>query len=193
MYPEVFFMNETINNILSRSSIRKYEVKPLEPQQLQWLKQCALASPSAKNKMPWQFIFVNNPQVIEQFEQLMKVYLSESEDIADQKAAQEPTYSLFYQAPCIVVVAVSDHEHMPLIDCGIAVENLALCAQSMGLSSVIVGRPRVLFASRFYQEISDLLQFPKNYQFGIAIAIGTKATQKDPHTLDWSKITEINS
>jgi len=174
-------MNETIRVILQRSSVRKYSSEPLNDQQIDALKKVALASPSAKNRQPWHFSFITQGEVIEQMEQIMA-----------NDTNQDPygNMKLFYKAPLVVVISTNSMEHMQLVDCGIAVENLAIAAKSMGLDSVIVGRPRHL-SPEAMMKFTSLYQQPQGYEFAIAISIGYGAAGKEPHGWDYSKINVI--
>lgn len=174
-------MNETIRVILQRSSVRNYSSEPLSEQQLDSLKKVALASPSARNRQPWHFSFITQAEVIEQMEQIMA-----------KDTNQDPygSMSLFYKAPLVIVISTNSTEHMQLVDCGIAVENLAIAAKSMGMDSVIVGRPRHLSEAAM-QQFASLYQQPEGYTFAIAISVGFGASGKEPHGWDYSKINVI--
>jgi nitroreductase len=50
----------TIENINTRRSIRRYTNKPISRNELDILLACAIKSPSAKNRQPWKFIVCND-------------------------------------------------------------------------------------------------------------------------------------
>ena len=77
------------------------------------------------------------------------------------------------------------------VDCGIAVENIALAAESLGLGSVILGLPRGAFQGEKASALRTALQFPAGHDFVIAIALGTPTDDKPAHPVGENKITVI--
>ena len=73
------------------------------------------------------------------------------------------------------------------LDAGIAVENIALAAEGLGLGSVIIGVIKGAMSGEKKVYFSKALNFPENYEFEIAIAIGHKAVEKEPHEYDLEK------
>lgn len=70
---------------------------------------------------------------------------------------------------------------------GIAVENIALVAQSMGLGSLIIGIIDDTMRGEKKDYFAKALQFPKNHEFAISVAVGHRATEKEPHEIDFDK------
>ncbi|HBP37226.1 MAG TPA: NAD(P)H nitroreductase, partial [Clostridiales bacterium] len=58
-------MNETLQAIFDRRSIRNFQADPLTAEQLDALAEAALASPSGMNIQPWHFHFIVNLEKIE--------------------------------------------------------------------------------------------------------------------------------
>ena len=44
--------------IFTRSSVRKFEERPVEPEKIEKILRAAMAAPSAKNQQPWEFFVV---------------------------------------------------------------------------------------------------------------------------------------
>ena len=57
-------MNEVMNNILTRRSIRKFTDAPISREILDDLVQAALHAPSGMGKQTWQFTVVTNQEII---------------------------------------------------------------------------------------------------------------------------------
>ena len=172
-------MNEVLTNILERSSIRKFKETPLSQEDIQVLKQAALASPTARNLQKWHFSFVCE----------QKMFESTSDDA--KARAKDRGMSFFYHAPLMIFISSQDLNHFSLVDAGIAVENIALAAQSLGLKSTIIGCCKDLLNDPSQNDLRTYLGFPEGYQFAIAIVIGYGDTTKEPHALDMSKITQL--
>ena len=77
------------------------------------------------------------------------------------------------------------------VDCGIAVENMALAAEGLGIGSVILGLPKAAFAGPRADELRKRLECPEEYDFVIALALGYATDQKEPHDLHMDHISRI--
>ena len=51
---------------MSRTSIRRYTEKKVEPEKIELLLKAAMAAPSAANRQPWSFIVVTEKNVLQQ-------------------------------------------------------------------------------------------------------------------------------
>ena len=67
------------------------------------------------------------------------------------------------------------------VDAGIAVENISLAAEGMGLGSLIIGCIKDALSGEKKEYFANALKFPEGYAYQIAIAIGHKAVGKKPH------------
>ena len=70
------------------------------------------------------------------------------------------------------------------MDAGIAVQNMALAAESMGLGTLIIGCVYDALNGDKKEYFSRALQIPEGYSFEIALAVGHKADDKAPHEYD---------
>ena len=57
----------------------------------------------------------------------------------------DPDFQIFYYAPTVVFIFGEKDFSWTEVDCGIAVENMALAAEGMGIGSVILGLPKPAF------------------------------------------------
>lgn len=57
-------MDEVLESIKNRRSIRKYIDKPVESEKLDKIIEAARLAPSATNKQPWRFIIVTDKELI---------------------------------------------------------------------------------------------------------------------------------
>jgi len=82
-----------------------------------------------------------------------------------------------------VIISIDETERSgyPLIDAGIAAENIALAAQALGLGSCIIGLTQAAFAGSSRHIIGQMIDMPDTHDFAISIAIGHPAMGKDPH------------
>ena len=104
---------------------------------------------------------------------------------------RDPAFQIFYHAPTVVFIFGEKEFNWTQVDCGIAVQNMALAAEGLGVGSVILGLPKPAFLGGKADEIRKKLQCPEGYDFVIAIALGYASDTKEPHGLRQEKITRI--
>ena len=184
-------MNETQRSIMERRSTRGFSETALTQTEIQTLIDAALASPTACNYQDWHFIFLSNRELMRSFsaeyrEMLLKTL---SPDARNAKT----NYDVFFGAPLVVFITLPEtpRSRFAEVDAGIAVENLALSAQGMGLGSVILGRPRDVLDGENGKDWAQRLGFPEGHRFAIAIAIGHNTVSKDAHPIGEGKVSFV--
>ena len=184
--------NPTLQAIFDRRSIRKYAPEPLTEDQLETLVQVALASPTARDRQAWHFAFVADPARIAEVSGAAIETFRRNGDQAVLDRLASRGGGLFYEAPLVVFVSCpgDDHDYKGL-DCGIAVENLAIAATSMGLGSCIIAMARAAFQGEAGDALARRIGMPDGASFAISIAIGRAAVGKDPHPRDRTKVTVL--
>lgn len=184
-------MNDTIRSIMDRRSTRGFSDKALTPDELTVLQDCALASPTAMNMQSWHFSFVTDTEKIAKVEKRVVEKIMASGDEAFKSRMKERNFSVFYGAPLVIFISSDAESKWSAVDAGIAVENLAIAAHSMGLGSVIIGMCASAFDDDCGKELGRELGFPSTHKFQIAIAIGTPTVSKESHPIGDNKITLI--
>jgi len=183
--------NQVIETIKSRRSIRAYKPQPLSQEQIDILIEAALAAPSAKNMQPWSINVLQNKAVIDEWEKAVVNYFVQREDKVMLDILTSRKFRIFYDAPCVFVIPINLQSIYAAIDAGILVQNIALAAKSIGLDSVILGIPHVIFTSEKADEWKKKLSFPEGFVYGISIAVGYADMEKQPHVLEPSKVVYI--
>lgn len=185
-------MNPVQHAILDRRSIRDYKQDQLTEEQLNALLDAALAAPSATNSQPWHFTVVQDQALLDRIHEAAKAQIMKDAKNISPRFADE-AFHMFYHAPTVIVLsaAVAPGLFFANLDCGIAVENIALSAQGMGLGSVILGMPRAAFESEQADELRKALGLPDGYDFKIAIALGVPNSSKSEHPIDEGKINYV--
>ena len=62
-------MNDFHDLLYNRRSIRKYKESEISSDSVRLILEAALASPSSKSKMPWQFVVVEDKAMLEKLSQ----------------------------------------------------------------------------------------------------------------------------
>ena len=183
--------NPVLQAIEDRRSIRAYTAEPVSKEHLDLLLAAALASPSARNGQPWHFTVVTNHVLIQKVNRAAVEQLKQG---ADEKAVErmsQPGFTIFHGAPLVIFISADFNGRYAAVDCGIAVENIALAAHSLGLGSVILGLPRAAFEGPEKEALEKELAFAQGSSFQIAIAIGHPAAGKEKHPIGEGKVTLI--
>jgi len=184
-------MNDTIRSILDRRSIRAYKSEPVSAGQIDILRECALASPTAVNAQSWHFTFVTDLDVIAEVDKATLNAFVAAGDTATFERVKSRGGQVFYNAPLAVFISCDKDSKWGDTDAGIAVENLALAAHSLGLGSVIIGMCGAAFKGEEADRLGTLLRFPENHRFSIAIAIGHPDTTKEAHPIHENRVCMI--
>jgi nitroreductase len=114
-----------MNPIFERASIRKFTDEKISKEQLDLLLKAGFAAPSAANKQPWEFVVVQNPDILEQLSKL------------------SPYAGLLAGAALGIVVLADTRNHLDISydiqDCAAASENILLEAVELGLGGCWLG------------------------------------------------------
>ena len=183
-------MNEVLKTIAARNSCRDFADTPLTDEQVKAIADAALAAPSAMNRQPWHITMITDKSIVDELDVEGMSILAAAEDKAGYNRMMDRGGKLLYNAPCLVIIT-NDGSHYAAMDSGILCQNVTLAAQSLGLTTCIVGMAGVPLNGPRAEEYKARLKFPDGYAFAIGILVGTAITGKEPHELDTGKITYI--
>ena len=168
-------MNKVVETIRERSSTRGYTPEPLTEEELDILLQAGLQAPTAANRQEIHFtVLPGSHPILQELEE-------EKNRLRD---ITSPSHNFYYEAPTVVIISADSTYKWGSLDAGIAVENMALAAESLGLGNLIIGCILDTMMGEKKAHFSDALKFPSSYEYKIAIAFGHKAVTKGPHTYD---------
>lgn len=173
----VFFMESFSELIKNRRSMRKFTSEELTQDEVVTLMKAALMAPTSKRSNSWQFIVVDDKEMLKE--------LSHCKEQAAQFIADA--------ALAVVVTADPLASDVWIEDASIASIYLQLQAEDMGLGSCWVQvRERYTAAGMPSDEfIHGLLDIPLQLQVLSVIAIGHKGMERKPFSeehLQWEKI-----
>jgi nitroreductase len=179
--------------ILDRRSTRGFDEAALSKDQIGSLIDAALASPSAMNRQPWHFAFVTDRALLKEFSEAARTFFLKAAPESMRARFQDPAYEFLMNAPLFVVVSYKPEEAHAFtgVDCGIAVQNLALSAMGLGLGSVIVGMPKDVLESETGAPYKARMGVPAGNAYAIGILIGHNTVTKDAHEVGEGKYTIV--
>ena len=155
-----------IELLRKRRSIRKYTNKVIEPEKIEILKEALLRSPSSRGIDPWEFIFVDDKELLKQL------------------ALCKPHGASFLNGAAlgIVICAEEQKSDVWVEDCSIASILVQMVAQSIGLGSCWIQIRKRKFDDQMTSEdyIRKLLNIPSGFKVESIIAVGYPAEKKEP-------------
>lgn len=186
-------MNEVLKTISKRFSCRSFTEKMLEDEHLAAITQAAIEAPSGMNRQSWQVIVVKNKVLIDEMNAEGVKILSSMEDKSMYERIMSRGGTLFYNAPCMIVIAVKEAypKGAELIDLGILAQNIVLAATSLGIDNLHCGFVGLAFAGEKAAYFKHRLQFPEGYECGMGVLLGYAKEICPPHVPDERKITVI--
>jgi len=161
-----------------RRSTRKFSNQKIEDEKVKKLLTAALLSPSSKGGRPWEFIVVDDPDLLEK--------LSNSKPHGA---------SLLKHAPMAIIIAGDKTKSDVWVeDCSIASTYIQLEAEALGLGSCWVQINR-----RYYNDditsneyIHEQFNIPDRLEVLSVVGIGYKAVERPPlseNDLVWEKVS----
>ena len=170
-------MSNILDAIKKRSSTRGYTAEKLTKEELKNLLKAGLQAPTAANRQEIHISVVDGSHPI----------LAEIEAEKNAQMNVRPQANFYYDAPLVLILSGDKDFPWSALDAGIAVENIALAAEGLGLGNVIIGVIKGAMSGEKKEYFSKALKLPENYAFEIAIAVGHKAMEKEPHEYDMEK------
>lgn len=149
--------------VFERRSIRKYTDQNITKEQVEQLLKAAFAAPSAGNRQSWQFIIVDD------------------KDILDSITKVHPHSQMLKEAALAILVcgdtSVELYPGYFAQDCSAATENILIAATDMGLGSVWLG---VYPRTDRVQDITEIFKLPEGIVPFSIISLGYPAEKKEP-------------
>ena len=174
-------MNEVINTILTRRSIRVYNTdKPIAQADLDLILKAGLYAPSGCNAQPWHFTVLQNKEIRHLLNVETKKELLKTTSQMFLNMAKNEKFDIFYNAPIAIIVSMDTLAEAPVSDCAAATQNMLLAAHSLGIGSCWVGLIAYLFNNERGEAYRRLLNIPDGYTPLHAAVFGYAKMPKPP-------------
>lgn len=163
-------MSNFLNLLIQRRSFRKYKDDLLLPEETEKILKAALLAPTSKNSHSWQFVVVEDKEML-------------------QKLSNCKPQSAKFIADCALAVVVLGN---PLVsDVWIEDASIASIAMQLQAEDIGVGSCWVQVREREYNEniasadyVRDILEVPMPYEVLSIIAFGKKQKERKPNDVD---------
>ena len=166
-----------IDLLRTRRSIRKYAAAPIESEKIEVLVEALLRSPTSRNGRSWEFIVVDDRELLTRL----------------SKTRAQGSHQMQDAALGVVICADSTRSDVWVEDCSIAAILLQMTAHDLGLGSCWIQiRNRDHSESMSAEQyVQDLLGLPRHIKVECMVSIGYPGETKKPvpeSELEYSKV-----
>lgn len=136
-------MNEVLQNILTRRSIRDFTDRQVGREDLEIILKAGTYAVSGMNRQQWQFTVVQNPALLRELQVTVQRAVKIAAEAGDPKALSQNTdenHCFFYDAPTLVIVSNRIDNPLGRDDCAAALQNMFLMAHALGIGSCWINR-----------------------------------------------------
>ena len=158
-------MNEVIQNMTSRRSVRAYSSKPVDRALIDEIIEAGLYAPSAMNKQDTLIIAIEDKSVRDKISKMNAAIMGSSSDP-------------FYSAPVILIVLYNKANRNGIYDGSLVLGNMMNAAHSLGLSSCWIHRAKEEFESDEGKELLKYLGIEGEWEGVGHMALGYSASSE---------------
>lgn len=165
-------MNETLEIIKERRSIRDFKDEQIKDEELQAVLEAGLYAPSAMNQQSWHLTVIQNGDVLKKFTETAKNTYAKSNVDQLKNMANNDNYKVFYNAPTAIIISGDTSALNPEADTAAATENILLAAKALGLGACWIGSMPLIFGNGNNEDFTKELGIPEGYNPINSIALG---------------------
>lgn len=182
-------MNETMQTILHRRAIRRFDERQIDEELLQQILQAGLYAPSAGGKQGVIFAVCQDKEVNERLGKIKRAnsnpHMATAKNYVSKEQpsiADDPKLiNAFYDAPTVITMFAPKNFLFSVDDCAVAAENMMLAADSLGIGSCYIGQGWTAFADSYGQEVLRKWEIRTDYYAVMQLLLGyPKADDKHP-------------
>jgi nitroreductase len=171
--------NEVLTAIKERRSTRKFKDEQISPEQLDTLLEAAIWAPSGSNSQSWLFTAITRKEVLLRLNELVKEGFERwtpDDDypgkIAAKARSKDEGFNFYYEAPTLIIASNRPNYQNAMADCALALENIFLAAQSIGLATCYINQLFWLREDAPLREFLSALGVPKEHVICSSAAVG---------------------
>lgn len=179
-------MNEVIENMRQRRSVRKYLPRQVERDTLEKILAAGYAAPNAGNRQQLRAVVCQDTKINEHIGKSHSILIGkfnrfgpnvklEPEDFADTRLR-----SAFHGAPTVLMLFGPKNFYFTDADGYIFAQNVCLAAKSLGVGSCIVGEVLDAFSDNFGQELLQKWGIPETHRSVAFVTLGYSAEGEKP-------------
>jgi nitroreductase len=171
--------NDILHCIHERRSTRRFTDKQISPEQLDALLDAAIWAPSGGNNQSWLFTAIQKKDVLLHLNELVREGFQRwvpDDDypgkLGIKAHSQKEGYNFYHQAPTLIIASNRPNYENAMADCALALENIFLTAQALGLGSCYINQIHWLRDDSSVRSYLLELGIPREHTICAAAAIG---------------------
>jgi quinol monooxygenase YgiN/nitroreductase len=168
-----------LDSIRARRSTRQFQKQQIEAEHLKTLLEAAIWAPSGGNNQSWLFTAIQNKDVLSKLNELVREGFQRwtpDDDypgkLGAKAAAQKEGFNFFHHAPTLIIASNRPNYENAMADCALALENLFLAAQSLGLGSCYINQLHWLRNDSGVRDYLFELGIPKEHVICSSAVVG---------------------
>jgi nitroreductase len=172
-------MNDIIQNIVTRRSIRKFQSRQLDEETLKEILLAASYAPSAAGRQSPLIVVCQNEAINDELGRLNRSIAQEIN--AQRPAGAQPNAltnaapsleSAFYGAPTVITLFAPKNWYNFTMDCAAAAQTMQLAAHSLGIGACIIARALDLFETETGKKYMKEWKIDEEYEAKIHVLLG---------------------
>lgn len=152
-------MNQTIKDIITRRSVKKYQDKPVPSDILEKILEAGKYAPTGRNSQSPIIIAVTNREMRDKLSR-MNLEIIKGRGLVTSSGHSDP----FYGAPVVLIVLAKKDVATRVYDGSLVMENMMIAAHSLGLGSCWIHRAKEMFESEEGKQILSELGITEEYE-----------------------------
>ena len=152
-------MNNTIKDIITRRSVKKYKDKPVEMELVEQIVTAGTYAPSGMNKQSAVILAITNKEMRDRLSR-MNLDVVIRNGMQTSSGHSDP----FYGAPVVLVVLAKKEAGTRVYDGSLVMENMMIAANSLGLGSCWIHRAKETFETEEGKQILRDLGLEGEYE-----------------------------
>ncbi len=151
--------------IVQRRSIRRFEEKPVDYSVLEKCVEAARLAPTAKNVQVIEYVVIDDKKLLPQVLNTVRMWAGVIRPDGGWSAQKRPQAYIAAIVNRKLCLERGASERNTAYDAGLAVENMVLAAEGMGLGSCII-------TSFEPEKLAGVLGLPDGYEIAMLVALG---------------------
>ena len=135
-------MNEALNNLLTRRSVKTYKSDQIKPEQLEAILEAGMNAPSGMNAQSATMVVLQDEKTIRKVAKLNADVIETDKDT-------------FYGAPTVIIVFADSDRNTYIEDGSLVMGNLMNAAHAIGVSSCWIHRAKEVFETKEGKELKE--------------------------------------
>ena len=152
-------MNNTIKDIISRRSVKKYLNKPVEMELVEEIVKAGTYAPTGMNRQSPIILAVTNKEMRDRLSRI-NLEIVVGNNLTTSSGHSDP----FYGAPVVLVVLAKKEIGTRIYDGSLVMENMMIAANSLGLGSCWIHRAKETFETEEGKQILRDLGITEEYE-----------------------------